>query len=151
MSRRDRRRMEARLRRRYKHGVDAVTASWTPTRPQLESLVPQSTLDRLILQMVPVNESVVCVARWNRLKAILSIDEAGTREWYHASLSGPGTTLPTWEELSEARELLFQPEAVVVQIFPPRDEWFTEHDVLHLWQRIGPDRLVPDMRKDGVL
>lgn len=142
-----RRRAEATHKRRLKNSPGAVTKSLVPNRQQLEELIP-SPAD-VMIEIQPMGAAAVCVARFGRVKALLSIDEvAGGRQWYHVSVSAPGPSIPTWEELCRARELLFQPDVVVVQVFPPVDEWFSLHDVLHLWQRIGPDRLVPDLRRE---
>ena len=130
----------------------AVAASWVPNQADVAALTTRPG----IVSWVKVRSGPMCVARCDAWKAILSLDEADGRTWYHVSVSGGRVgsgkpELPTWAQLQSARDALFRHDAVVVQILPPRSEWYSIGDVLHLWQRLGADRLVPDMRRGGEL
>ena len=130
----------------------AVVASWVPSHADVVALTTQPE----IVSWVQAPGGLMCVARLGNWKAILSLDEADGRTWYHVSVSGGRVgsgkpVLPTWGQLRSARDALFRHDAVVVQILPPRGEWYSLGEVLHLWQRLGADRLVPDMRRGGEL
>lgn len=131
----------------------AVIESFLPSPTDLGDLLPRGTPAKI--RYVDLNGSRGCAAYVGQCKALLSLDRAGGRDWYHVSVShyevGEAPILPTWDELSDVREALFRPDVVVVQVFPPQAEWYSVADVLHLWQRIGADRLVPDLRKGGAL
>lgn len=146
--------------------------SFVPTLQELRELVPTDSEAKIKLHGPP---HYTCTALVGECRCILSIDRAAGRDWYHVSVSVPGRlmdatarraltqrgvqdlarsapALPSWEDLVAVRKALFRPDAVVVQVFPPITEWFSEADVLHLWQRLGADRLVPDLRRgDGKL
>jgi hypothetical protein len=134
-----------------------VDASFVPTPAEIALLVPNPENIRMgLVEFEPGNPaSRGLAAQLGDVKCILSIDRAMGREWFHVSVSGwdkhGRPRLPTWAELTGVRDAIFKPDAVVVQVFPPRGEWFTAAEVLHLWQRIGADRLVPDLRKQGAL
>lgn len=151
MNRRQRRQREQAHRRDLRGSPGAITASWTPVE-EIEALMPIA--GQRIVAYEEQGPNLLCYAHFDGAKAMFTIDEAAGRDWFHVSISAgkaPVVTLPSWHQLKLARELFFQEEVVVVQVFPPASEWFSFGDVLHLWQRLGPGRLVPDLRKKGGL
>lgn len=77
-------------------------------------------------------------------------DETG-RSWYHVSYSRKDIC-PTQDDSEAVRAAMFQADALVIAVYPPRDEWVCHTSgVLHLWQRLGDDRLVPDLRVKSAL
>lgn len=146
--------------------------SCVPTNLDLLRLIPYPRPAGLLIYREIVAGSPAVGASLGRVRCLLSIDVVEGRDWYHVSASVPGTpipraerrrlerkhgapaaqyrpALPTWAELSAVRKALFQPFALVVQVFPPEEEWASEAEVLHLWQRLGEDRLIPDLRRKG--
>ncbi len=80
-----------------------------------------------------------------QILATVQPDTAGT-PWYHVSYSLADKT-PTHEQTCLVRAAMFKPTAVVVAVFPPVDEYVNLHPFcLHLWQRLTPERLIPDLR-----
>lgn len=66
--------------------------------------------------------------------------------WQHVSYSTPDN-VPTHEDTVRVRESFFDPDLVVVQVFPPRGEYVNFHyNCLHLWARLTGPRLVCDLR-----
>lgn len=54
-------------------------------------------------------------------------------EWDHASIS-MGGRCPTWPEMCKVKDLLWDPEDVVVQFHPPKSEYVNlAKTCLHLW------------------
>lgn len=71
---------------------------------------------------------------------------AGTASWYHVSFSRTGR-MPTYDDAALVRRAFFRPASVVVQVFPPESEHVNDHPYcLHLWERLNPPRLIPDLR-----
>lgn len=67
-------------------------------------------------------------------------------EWYHVSYSREGE-IPSHADTCAVRLAMFRHDACVVQVFPPVSEYVNENPhVLHLWQRLGTERLIPDLR-----
>jgi hypothetical protein len=84
-----------------------------------------------------------------QILATVQPDADGT-PWYHVSYSLIDKT-PTHEQTCMVRTAMFRPDVVVVAVFPPVDEYVNLHPFcLHLWQRLTKDRLIPDLRVDGV-
>jgi len=54
--------------------------------------------------------------------------------WMHTSVSAGGK-LPTWAQLVQVKEAVHE-DRPVIQVFPPRSEWVSIAEVLHLWERI---------------
>lgn len=70
--------------------------------------------------------------------------------WYHVSFKRQEDRTPSAEDVRRVREAMFRRSSVVVQVFPPRSEYVNLHaHVLHLWERLGGDRLIPDLREPG--
>lgn len=87
---------------------------------------------------------------WQRgsLRVLAGVErKSDGRDYLHVSASQVGgRATPTWAELARIRRDFFAPDAFVFQAFPPESEWFSLVEALHLWQRLGADRLVPDLR-----
>ena len=62
--------------------------------------------------------------------ALVSIDDGK----FHVSISHKGR-LPTYKEIKEARYQLIPNDKLMVQIFPPKEEFVNIHEnCLHLWE-----------------
>ena len=88
----------------------------------------------------PPNE----VYLWGPLRVLITPEEDHQQEgrWRHVSVSTNSGRLPTYEELDQVRERYFDPDATVLQVFPPKSAWVNAHDAcLHLWQRRDADLL----------
>ena len=83
--------------------------------------------------------------------AICSVDlEADGKRWVHLSVAHPNR-LPTYQELSEARDVFLGEEARCIQVFAPKSEHVNIHKYcLHLWHCLDDDGL-PDFRRFGAL
>jgi hypothetical protein len=74
-----------------------------------------------------------------RIGALLVIDSddqdfGDGQRWHHVSFS-TRRRLPDWNEIKLVRTLFFPPDAEVIQVFPPVDEWVNTHAyTFHLWQ-----------------
>lgn len=94
------------------------------------------------------------VFRTERLIVMVSIDRLAGRDWLHVSYRKVSAAdpakdddLPTHKDTVFVRETFFKPEGLVVAVFPPKVEYVNvDARVLHLWERFGADRLVPDLR-----
>lgn len=77
---------------------------------------------------------------------LTTVQESGGAEWYHVSYSRPDR-VPSHEDTCAVRAAMFRPDALVIAVYPPVDEYINQHPYcLHLWERLGPERLVPDLR-----
>lgn len=72
--------------------------------------------------------------------------------WMHTSVSAEkGRRLPTWAEMVSVKEAVHE-DRPVVQVFPPRSEWVSIAEVLHLWERVDAPTLPESVwRRDGRL
>jgi hypothetical protein len=76
--------------------------------------------------------------------------EADGHLWVHLSMAGRDR-LPTWAELVAARDWIFGPDALAIQVLPPVDKHVNLHPFcLHLWHCVDGTPL-PDFRKDGMV
>jgi hypothetical protein len=66
--------------------------------------------------------------------AILSGNREGDgRRWLHLSVSR-ASRLPSWADLTDARDAFLPPDRYAYQVFPPRPLWVNLNpNVLHLW------------------
>lgn len=126
----------------------------TPTQHILEQLELLQTMAPYILEKRPhyfgpfqsPQFGGVYFQRKDGLLVLVTIQRTEQREWLHVSLSF-ANKLPTHQDMRSVRGAFFAENAVVVQVFPPEAEYVNDNPfVLHLWQRLGPDRLVPDLR-----
>lgn len=85
----------------------------------------------------------------NGLAAILSVaNELDGKRWVHLSVSR-SNRLPSWTELTEARDAFLGPEALCVQVLAPKSRHINIHaHCLHLWQCLDGDP-VPDFARGG--
>lgn len=118
-------------------------------REQLASLAPQVLQHRKgwhgPLQH-PGILPVIFMRLADQLKVLASIErKPDQRDWLHVSFSYE-YKLPDYETIKEVRELFFPDNATVIQVFPPKAEHVNLSEVLHLWQRIGDNALLPDLR-----
>ncbi len=69
--------------------------------------------------------------------------------WYHVSFSREDR-MPDYADMVLVRRCMFRPDAAdVFMLFPPESEHYNLHNFcLHLWRRLSPDRLIPDLRVD---
>lgn len=73
--------------------------------------------------MVPLSNGTVA--------AVICSDGMG---WDHVSVS-LRDRCPTWAEMCEVKELFFDPHECVMQLHPPRADYFNNHPYcLHLWR-----------------
>ncbi len=73
--------------------------------------------------------------------------------WMHTSVSvvSGGGLLPTWREMVAVKEVVHE-DRPVVQILPPRSQYISIAEVLHLWERIDAPTLPEAVyRRGGVL
>jgi hypothetical protein len=63
--------------------------------------------------------------------------------WEHVSVSLPGRT-PSWDEMSEVKDLFWTPLETVIQFHPTRIKYVNTHPYcLHLWRRSGTNAELP--------
>ena len=78
-------------------------------------------------------------------------DNRGAQPWLHVSVSR-ADRLPSWEDLREIKDLFCGRDRLALQILPPEAEYVNWHPfVLHLWVCLGPGRIVPDFRREGLI
>lgn len=87
------------------------------------------------------------------LRALFSagVEEDG-RRWIHLSVSRTDRMIPTWLDLTEARDALLGRERLAVQVLPPRAEHYdsgTGVEVLHLWAPLDGSPLPNFLRARG--
>lgn len=70
--------------------------------------------------------------------------------WEHASVSFEGgESLPNWTEMDFVKRLFWDDEEAVMQLHPPRSQWVSNAEVLHLWRPIDADIPLPPTRMVG--
>lgn len=72
--------------------------------------------------------------------------------WEHASVSPTkGDRIPTWEEMSFIKSLLWEEEETVIQYHPAKSRYVNNHPyVLHLWRPINEVLPLPPVYMVGV-
>lgn len=90
-------------------------------------------------------------ATFHDLRFIVSAQkEKDDKIWVHGSVSRRDRKTPSYADLLTMRKYVYPENATVYQVFPPKDEYFSQAfkgqvDVLHLWS--CPDgRFTPDFR-----
>jgi hypothetical protein len=64
--------------------------------------------------------------------------------WEHVSVSVKNfKRLPTWEEMAYIKSIFWKPTEVVVEYHPKEEDYINNHDVLHLWRKVGQDFETP--------
>jgi hypothetical protein len=66
--------------------------------------------------------------------------------WEHVSVTTPGRKrVPTWEEMCHVKQLFWDPEDVVVQYHPAKEDYVNMHKYcLHLWRQTDQPMQVPE-------
>jgi hypothetical protein len=89
------------------------------------------------------------VRLWEQKLAIISSGErheGELGEWEHVSVSlYKRSGLPTWNLMCRVKELFWTPEETVVQFHPPKSEYVSIAEVLHLWKPPYELQLPPTM------
>lgn len=79
----------------------------------------------------------------------------GGHLWLQMAISRlKGTKPASYNQLERMRYLFLREESVVIQVLPPKDEFYTfggPKPVLNLFERVTGPRLIPDLRIDGAL
>lgn len=76
----------------------------------------------------------------------VSVQSTAGHGWLHVSVAHTDR-MPTYSLVAKVRRAFFLDEALVVQVSPPVAEHVDIHPyMLHLWQRLDGERLVPDLR-----
>jgi len=69
--------------------------------------------------------------------------------WEHVSVRAArkaGSRVPTWREMSQAKDLFWEPADVVIQIHPAKADYVNVHPhVLHLWRPINERLPLPPL------
>jgi hypothetical protein len=87
-------------------------------------------------------------ATWRRGDGIVLLEPEAHNgvDWWHLSMSR-AKQLPSWGELTRAKELWLGPKAHAVQVLSNDDEHINIHPFcLHLWARVDGARCLPDFR-----
>ena len=85
---------------------------------------------------------------------MLGVEVHDGSDWLHLSMSEHiygAPSLPTWADLSWAKDTFIGRDRQAVQVLPPRDEHYSVAEVLHIYSPIGVARVVPDFRIAGAL
>ena len=70
------------------------------------------------------------------------------KRWLHVSVSRRNRTLPTWDLMSEVKDVLIGPERTALQVHPPRSQHVNIAEVLHLYCCLDGE-VTPDFRAGG--
>lgn len=126
-----------------------MTAKDHPARAQLRLIRPLLPDFKPAKLLGPIVDPRLDQPKWTLgSMAILATVQpaADDSPWYHVSYSF-ADRCPTHDETCAVRSMMFRPDALVVAVFPPVDEYVNHMPFcLHLWQRIGGERLIPDLR-----
>lgn len=118
-------------------------------RAQLRLIRPMLPMVKSAGLLGPIIDPRLCHPKWTLgpLVILATVQPADDETlWYHVSYS-LADRCPTHEETCAVRAAMFKPDALVVAVFPPVDEYVNHYPFcLHLWQRIGGERLIPDLR-----
>lgn len=70
---------------------------------------------------------------WGSLRIIKTLDNVAGEMWIHLSVSCRNR-YPSWDELLDVRYKFFPNDVEVIQIFPPKGDYISEHKyTFHLW------------------
>lgn len=89
-------------------------------------------------QRIPSGPFAFECFQWGPLRVTLSREENHGEDgrWMHAGVSCHDR-LPKQDEMIAVREEWFDAAETVLQVFPPREWWVSNHPYcLHLWQRL---------------
>jgi hypothetical protein len=71
------------------------------------------------------------------------------KRWVHLSVSRRNQQMPSWECMSEVKEVFCGRDRTALQVHPPRQHWVNIHPgVLHLWCCLDGD-VTPDFTAGG--
>ena len=70
------------------------------------------------------------------------------KSWLHVSVSRQNHTLPSWELMSEVKDVFIGTERTALQVMPPRQQHVNIAEVLHLWHCLDGE-VTPDFRAGG--
>ena len=74
---------------------------------------------------------------------------ADGKSWLHVSVSRRNREIPSWQLMSEVKDLFIGQERTAYQVMPPRSKWVNIHPgVLHLWHCLDGD-VTPDFTAGG--
>ncbi len=91
---------------------------------------------RLNAFQMPDGDTAAIYKRKGGLRVLFSVDDMPTGTWLHASCSR-ATTLPSWGDLREVKDLFIGRHVFAVQILPPEKDYVNVHaNCLHLWRRL---------------
>jgi len=84
------------------------------------------------------------ITRWNNLLILLTEDIGPNGRWRHVSFSRK-SRMPSWADVKAIRYSFFDPDVVVVQLFPEQENYVSLHDfTLHLWQWLDGEFPFPE-------
>src|SRR5262249_28895883 len=87
--------------------------------------------------------------RHGTLRVLISCAQYGDgKAWLHVSVSRQNKQLPSWDALSEVKDLFIGPERTALQVLPPRRKHVNIAPVLHLWTCLSGD-VIPDFTCNG--
>ncbi len=76
-----------------------------------------------------------CVNRQLKLKVMVAPSKS---EWKHVSVSTGVKRCPTWEEMCQVKELIFEDHEIAVQFHPAKSEYVNlAENCLHLWSHMS--------------
>jgi hypothetical protein len=88
-------------------------------------------------------------AKHGTLRVLVSAAHYGDgKHWLHVSVSRKNGQLPTWEVLSEVKDLFIGPARTALQVLPSRAKHVNIAPVLHLWHCLEGD-VTPDFTGGG--
>lgn len=126
-----------------------TTAKDHPARAQLRLIRPLLPDFKTRDLLGPIIDPRLDQPKWTlgTLAILATVQPAADESlWYHVSYS-LADRCPTHDDTCAVRAAMFKPDALVVAVFPPVDEYVNHMPFcLHLWQRIGGERLIPDLR-----
>lgn len=71
------------------------------------------------------------------------------KRWLHVSVSRRNKELPTWNVMSEIKELFIGEARTAYQVMPPSRKHVNIANVLHLWTCLDQDQILPDFTAGG--
>ena len=71
------------------------------------------------------------------------------QRWLHVSVARRNGQAPSWELMTEVKDLFIGPSRTALQVMPPRAKWVNIHPgCLHLWSCLDGD-VTPDFTAGG--
>ena len=120
--------------------------------------MPKGQPENVTIEFVRQNPTILNIQpnaeyyQWGSLRIVESDDDQyddSEDRWKHVSFSCRNR-LPSWEEIKAVRMKFFPPEAEVIQVLPPVEEYVDNHPfTLHLWW-CKTKRLTPKAMREAV-